>query len=468
MSNASRPIRVIALHELSALWRDGRLRIAAGVALLLLLVALVSGAQYQRALSAERTQADQVERERWLNQGPKNPHSAAHYGVYAFKPASPLVLFDRGVEPFVGVGVWLEAHKMNGFVYRPAQDAGPASRFGDLSAATILRQLVPLIIILAGYAMFAGERERGTLRQLLVSGITRTRIGLGKLGAILLGAGLILAPAVLGGVAAAAIEPTAPELGRIFLLLLAYIVWLAGWTCLTLAVSALARTARSALVILLSVWLFGCILGPRLASEVAARVAPVPSEMTFRDDLEKDLGASHSSEQANKIKARILKQYGVASTAELPFDWRGISLQEGEEHGNTVFDKHFGALFDTYQVQNRWLQAIGFLAPELAIRTISQSAAGTDFAHHRRFVAAAEAHRRLMQRLLNREVLLHDREGTEYRSAADFWKNIPAFHYVQPRLTMMLGGIVPALLALAFWLAGTAFLFWFALRRLRA
>ena len=63
----------------------------------------------------------------------KNPHSAAHYGVYAFKPKSPLALVDTGIDPYMGVAVWLEAHKQNEFKYRPAQDrtAVPALRRAD-------------------------------------------------------------------------------------------------------------------------------------------------------------------------------------------------------------------------------------------------------------------------------------------------------------------------------------------------
>jgi ABC-2 type transport system permease protein len=36
-------------------------------------------------------------REQWLTQGTKNPHSAAHYGVNAFKPKMPLSLADRAL-----------------------------------------------------------------------------------------------------------------------------------------------------------------------------------------------------------------------------------------------------------------------------------------------------------------------------------------------------------------------------------
>jgi ABC-2 type transport system permease protein len=50
-------------------------------------------------VSAQHELARRATREQWLHQGVKNPHSAAHYGVYAFKPKMPLSLVDQGVDP---------------------------------------------------------------------------------------------------------------------------------------------------------------------------------------------------------------------------------------------------------------------------------------------------------------------------------------------------------------------------------
>ena len=463
----ARTVGTIFIHDLTALWRDGRLRIAFAVTLILLAVATVSGAYYQSALTSERTAADEAERTRWLSQGAKNPHSAAHYGVYVFKPASPLTLFDRGIEPFVGVGVWLEAHKMNSFVYRPAQDASTTARFGDLSAATLLQTIVPLLIILAGYAALSGERERGTLRQLLISGSALRYIGAGKLAAAVAAVVLALLPAALLAGAAAAAGPTGIDGGRLGLLVLGYARYLAGWAALTLAVSARAGTARTGLIALLGVWLFVCVLGPRAAADVAVRLHPVPTATAFANALEADLDPAHSTERTAQVRERILKEHGVATTAELPFDFGGISLQESEEHGNEVFDKHFGALFDTYERQNRWLQTAGIAVPQLAIRAVSQSAAGTDYPHHRRFVTAAEDHRRMMQRMLNGDLAKQNREGMEYKASAELWSQIPHFAFMHAPLGTILRDSWTALAALVLWFAGTALFFGVSMRRIR-
>jgi ABC-2 type transport system permease protein len=160
-------IRVIARREMMDLVRDGRFRWSAAITLGLLIGAFALGWQRYVDVSAQHRAARAATREQWLNQGSKNPHSAAHYGVYAFKPKMPLSLVDPGVDPYVGVATWLEAHKQNEFKFKPAQDSTALERLGGLTGATVLQLLIPLMIILLTFSAFSAEREQGTLRQVL-------------------------------------------------------------------------------------------------------------------------------------------------------------------------------------------------------------------------------------------------------------------------------------------------------------
>lgn len=170
----------IARKEIVEMVRDGRFRFAGGMVFLLLSCALLLGWQHYREVSAQQQAAQLATRHQWLNQGKKNPHSAAHYGIYAFKPKIPLSLLDRGTDPYTGVAVWLEAHKQNQFQYRPAQDATAVQRFGELSGAMVLQVLVPLLIVLLAFSSLAGEREAGTLRQLMSLGVRPSVLLRGK------------------------------------------------------------------------------------------------------------------------------------------------------------------------------------------------------------------------------------------------------------------------------------------------
>jgi ABC-2 type transport system permease protein len=461
----------IAGHEARASLRDGRLRWSMLMTFALLLAATASGWHYQKELTAERARAQAIEQERWLGQGSKNAHSAAHYGVYAFKPASTLAAIDQGIDPFVGVSVWLEAHHMDQFVYRPAQDGTALTRFGELTAALILQVLMPLVIILLTFSTFAGERERGTLRLLLGQGVSPRVLAAGKV----LGTAAVLAVLIVPALAlaAAAVMLDAPadtgaNGGRLSLLVLVYLAYLAGWALLALAVSAWVSTARAALVGLLGAWILGCLALPRAAADFVAWVHPMPTATEFVEAMERDLDPAHSSDRALARRARVLREYGVDRIENLPIDWRGISLQEEEERDNPTFDAHYGALFDRYRQQSTGLQAAGIVAPLLAAQSLSEVLTGTDIEHHRRFVFAAEAQRRVMQKILNAEVTLRDREDRpDSLSGPELWRRVPAFSYQRPPLGPILQHYWLAFTTLGLWLFGTTIAAAFAVRRLR-
>ncbi|MCB2109292.1 MAG: ABC transporter permease subunit, partial [Rhodobacteraceae bacterium] len=170
----------IARKELISALRDGRVIWSAAIFAVMLLAALASAAQRYTVISTERAAAQEIVDMQWNNQGEKNPHAAAHYGVYAFKPVTPLSFFDTGVSSFTGVSIWLEAHKQNMAEGEPARDATAIARFGELTAAFTLQMLLPLLVILLAFSSFAGEREQGTLRQVLSMGVSPTSLLFGK------------------------------------------------------------------------------------------------------------------------------------------------------------------------------------------------------------------------------------------------------------------------------------------------
>ena len=173
-------IVTIARKEFRGVLRDGRVLVSAGVLLLLGLVALASAGARYASLNSERAIAQALIQAQWIEQGDKNPHSAAHYGIHAFRPALPLSFFDPGVLAYEGVSIWLEAHKRNFPAGRPADDLTALARFGELSLGFVFQALVPLGLLLMTYAAFSSERESGTLRQLLASGVTPAQLFAGK------------------------------------------------------------------------------------------------------------------------------------------------------------------------------------------------------------------------------------------------------------------------------------------------
>ncbi len=454
----------VAKKEFRDAWRDGRFRFAAAIVLVLLGVAVLLAWQQVERTSEERTTAADMERDNWLNQGQKNSHSAGHYGVYVFKPIAPLAVLDRGIEPFVGTTVFLEAHRRNQAAFLPAQDATSMRRFGELTAASSLQLLAPLLIILLAFGTLAGERERGTLRQVLSLGIRPRDLVLGKaigLGAAL--ASLLLPAAVFGGIALSKISGSdlygADAEGtwaRFAWMCGAYATYLIAILAICLTVSALAPTSRSALVILLVCWAGNAVLVPRLASDLAQRFLPTPKLTEFETDMNTELknkgllGHHPSGPWVQDLARRTLQEHGKTSIRELPFNFQGLLMQEAEKRAGEIYDQHYARLWDRLESQDSVVTWSGLIAPLQGLRSASMALAGTDFAHHRHFSQAAEKHRLEFVGVLNKAMM----DATQGSAGRELWEKLPPFEYRPPTPSEALGSATPGLIVLCLWALG--------------
>lgn len=454
-------ISTIAKKEFKEMLRDGRFRWSGAITLALLAGAFALGWQHYAEINAQHEAARKATREQWLKQGNKNPHSAAHYGVYAFKPKLPLSLVDRGVDPYTGVASWLEAHKQNEFKFKPAQDATAIQRLGEMTGATVLQLLMPLLIILLTFSAFAGEREQGTLRQLLSLGVRPAQLAWGKALGISAALGALLVPATVIGVTGLALASEhgsfAASWPRMALMIVSYLIYFLIFIALSLGVSAAVKSSRVALVALLGLWIFNGLIVPKAASDIARRVHRSPSAVEFAQrvehDIEKGLDGHNPVDQRNEeLKQRLLKQYNVDSIEKLPVNFTGIRMQEGEEHGNKVFDKHYSALWDTFDRQRHVHEIAAAAAPVMAVRSLSMALAGTDFAQHAHFARSAEEYRRVLNREMNMDIAHNQKaDNFAYTRGNDFWAKMPEFEYEAPGLDWVLSRQKLSMAMLSVW-----------------
>jgi ABC-2 type transport system permease protein len=476
-ANARWPlIRAVAAKEWLEMRRDRRLVALFLITLLLMAAALAFGAVENARVTRERAAAAEADRQLWNGQSAKNPHAAAHFGQYAFKPESPLALADPGVDPYVGSAVWLEAHKQNEAQYRPARDGGVSARLGGLSLAFILQIVAPLLVLLAGFQSFSGERESGTLKQLLSLGARPSDLFAGKALALIGAVFALLAPAAIGAALALAFLTDREKLSladqflRLGAATLGYGAYLAGFAFLTLAVSALARSSRAALVALLAFWLVNSFIAPRLAADVAQAMAPVPTAQQFRAAITADKAKTFGHDERHPafiaFRGEVLKSYGVSRVEDLPVSFRGLALRKDDESGYAIYDRHFGALQAAFEQQDAIAEAGGFLFPLLALRPFSMAFAGSDSRAQFDFATAAEAHRRMIQNQVS-DNIIHFQRDESYVAGPELWKRIAAFAYRAPGAGFSIDGAREAIAGLFGWLLLTLLFALTAARRLR-
>jgi ABC-2 type transport system permease protein len=153
------------------------------------------------------------------------------------------------------------------------------------SFGTFLSFLVPLVSIGLGFDAVNGEHNRRTLSRILSQPIYRDALLFGKFIAGLFTLSICLIALwliVIGlGLFVLGIPPSAEEMIRALIFLVVTIAYAGVWLSLALLFSIIFRSAASAALITLGLWLFMTVIWPALAPAIAVAVIPTTDEATM-------------------------------------------------------------------------------------------------------------------------------------------------------------------------------------------
>jgi len=407
---------------------------------LLLGVFLVSSAvSFQsREKAAEESQSlQQVVREQWESQPDRHPHRVAHYGYLAFRPRSLLSFFDLGVSEFTGNSIFLEAHVQNSANFSEAKQESSLLRFGRLTPAFLLQILLPLVIIFQCGRSVTRERESSTLAQVLSLGVPWRSFLTGKLlGGVGLVGLLILPP--MTGVTLVALgsgpEVTTDVVVRLVLLALLYFWYLSSWVALAVAVSARSRTTSTATVVLLGCWIALTTLLPKAFPSFGSYLFEAPSRPELEHAIHVEAvkgghGHDPNAAQFQTLQQDLFEKYGVDRVEDLPVNWKGIAMREGEKATAEVYHRHYQGLANTFALQNSVSEAGALIDPYLLARHLSAALCGTDAASAVEFEEQAEQYRyTLIQKLNDLHIEEIDYEGDkQQRLSSVHWHDFEPF-----------------------------------------
>ncbi|MDE1971742.1 MAG: ABC transporter permease [Hyphomicrobiales bacterium] len=147
------------------------------------------------------------------------------------------------------------------------------------SFVSFISFLVPLMAIGLGFDAVNSEYNRRTLSRILAQPIYRDALLFGKFlaGLATLAISLLaLWLLVIGlGLLLVGIPPGAEEIGRTFLFLLITIIYAGVWLALAMLFSILFRSAATAALVTLGIWLFITFIWPVLAGAAAQIIVPI-------------------------------------------------------------------------------------------------------------------------------------------------------------------------------------------------
>lgn len=468
------PLRLVARQQWTSLLRERRLRLLALLVLAFCALALFDAALDVRRSDTARRHDTLVEARVWQAQGEANPHGAAHFGRYVYKPAAPLAILDPGLTDHLGSTVKLEGHVQNASRFRATDGGAALSRFGGFSPAFALQVLVPLMIVFAAFGVFAGERQRQLAWQEIGAGATAWQLVLGRFMAH--AAALLLLLAVVGVLGALATMPawSADHFAALGLMLAGYGLYWLAFLGMVLAISAASSGSRGALSAALAFWIVAAVLAPMLAPALAEARHPTLTAEAFEAAVTEEVmkgpdGHSPRDARFAAFEKATLARYGVKHIDELPINYSGLLFEHGEKATSDIYNRHFDRLYAGYAAQARLALAGSVVSPLLALRPLSAGLARTDMEAHRDFLAQAERYRYQTVQALNRDIKLNRKpQVREYASdVAAITRDI----VFTPR-PLTLGEVLPRSAApfavLAAWLAGALVLMRLGARRLES
>lgn len=231
--------------------------------------------------------------------------------------------------------------------------------FPPLDFIFIVTIIMSLMAILFSYDAVCGEKERGTLKLMLSTGIPRANILAGKW----LGGSLaLLMPFLISMLAGAVyitlhpgIQWTGKEWLSFFLLIVSSLTFISVFYLMGLMVSALTRFSSVSILTSLFFWVLFVLAIPNLSPYLAAQFYRIPSVNRIEKETNRLQGIERDElgrQRMNDIRIRYEAEYGSLFT-----EMRAMTPQAIRERIQE--DSSFEDMYNRYSedVRNAWREA---------------------------------------------------------------------------------------------------------------
>ncbi|MCX6569069.1 MAG: ABC transporter permease subunit [Candidatus Aminicenantes bacterium] len=364
-------------------------------------------------------------------------------GAKAFAPPSPLSFLSLGLE-LVTPNAAETQYKYGEppAVMRLSNNQGRdnlyESFYGPLDLVFVVAVVMSFLAIVLTYGTVAGEKEQGTLRQILANSVPRATVILAKGTANFL---VLIIPFLLALAASLVLlevqgNPVAAVPGAwtsIGLAVLIAVLFIGAFFNLGLLVSALTKQAVPALVTLLLLWVSLYGVYPRLSSAVAQIAAPVKSEA--RVALEKAQVRRNIQKEQDAEIDRLLQ------TLPDPDDDTSAAAKQGAKTQEEIKNRYQARLEENWQALERDVEAhrgrrnaltvtIARLSPVTSFVRPLAELGRTGRLEYERFQAGV----RRFEEVLNRDIftkytMTNYKHGTQVNNKVDVEAAAPVFTF---------------------------------------
>jgi len=376
-------------------------------------------------------------------------------GAKAFAPPSPLSFVSLGLELVLPNIAETPAGRTDPPVaMRLGNNQGRDNLYeffyGPLDLIFIVGVVMSFLAVILTYGAISGEKEQGTLRQVLSNSVPRAKIILAKATAnglvliipFLLALTLSLTVLEVQGSPLSALGGAWTSIG---LAVLICVFFIGAFFNLGLLVSALTKQAVPALITLLLAWVFLYGVYPRLSSAAAQILYPVKSEARLA--LEK---AQVRRDVEKERDAEIQK---VAQT--MPQDWKSEAFKEGREKQDEIRGRYQARLEESWRTLERDVEErrksrnaltanIARLSPVSSFVRPLAELSRTGWLEYEQFNSGVRQYEAVLNRdIFNKQRVTRTPRGISFSNEADPNAPAPVFAYAPTPQESLVRNVLP-------------------------
>ena len=464
----------IIKNEWYFLTRNKALQVVSLGFLLVLMLSVFLGSRQTNKQMQEYELAQNQLRKQWENIDSMNPHGAAHYGTYVFKPSNLLSSLDEGVNSVTGNVLRVEGHVQNEIVHSEASQMQSVSKFGKLKSSLLLQFVLPLLLLFLAFHSVSKEKQSGRLKLLVLQGAKPSSIIFAKTLSVWLYGITLLTLTILVYVLFNLEKLNVDLVNRALFFYLSYALYYFIISGLTVMFSARWQNATVALTSMLGIWILWTIFLPNILLSSVEKWHELPSRNEFQTAMKEDRskgidGHNPADERGKKLEQETLQEYGVDSLSQLPINFDGLRMQADEEYGNQVWDKHFGNLRKVLAQQKQSYQLAGVFNPFISLQNASMGFSASDNLHHQEFLVQVENYRRGFIKMLNDKHAFGGSKTGDWGWKADnnFFKSVPDYKYQPVAFASVFSSYLPDLLLLIGWAVLVTLLLFYTTKKMQ-
>ncbi len=370
--------------------------IIASVLIFILIISSIIVSSYEYREKANRISARQRTNQDELSRV-NNYRDLNLMGMTIFKPASKLMYFVKGLEESTGETAGIQA-----FIH-PSLGAGIRDNplfavFKPVDFLYIVIYVLSITAFIFSYDSISGEKEGGTLKLMLVQGVSRGQVIIGKTLGAFISLSIPFILAFLTGLIFTQVSPMLRLEGehwiRISIVFILCLLFILIFISVGILVSTLTHRSIIALFSLLFIWITVIVAYPNLSGIFVKKLSPVTeyaeidgkSEMIFQD------GQKESMDRIMKIARKI---QGPPS-----FD----SIMDEVVKQGDIDSEKIRLLNEQYHQeilrQLKLLKKISMISPSAALSFASMRLANTGYEYQQKFLEDAIMFRNRFSRLI--------------------------------------------------------------------